>query len=407
MNKNLIRLGSVCTCLALALSLAGCGASSSSSQAASGSSSDVEDHSDVYSAYLNDDGTLKGVDSSTLVTLPQYKGVTVPAEEYTITDDELNTQISSILDQYATYDQIKDRAIEDGDVVNIDYVGSVDGEEFSGGNTNGGGTLVTAGSDAYIDDFLTQIIGHTPGETFNVEVTFPDPYDNNPDLAGKPAQFKITLNSVSEEVVPELTDEFVAELGSDDHSHIDDDHKDSVKTVEDYRAYVREQLEKTYNEDVRDNQYLYTWTAIVNGCEVKSYPESAVKKYANDLYNYNYTWFASSGYSQYGLTAENFGITKEAMTEEARENLKEELCLWAVAKANNITVSDEEYTAKLNALVESTNKTLAAQYTADQYTPYTAETYLKTTTRQSVETKVLYDKIVGEAIATATFTEAE
>ena len=113
MNKNLIRLGSVCTCLALALSLAGCGASSSSSsssQAASGSSSGVEDHSDVYSAYLNDDGTLKGVDSAALVTLPQYKGISVPAEEYTITDDELNTQINSILDQYATYDQIKDRA---------------------------------------------------------------------------------------------------------------------------------------------------------------------------------------------------------------------------------------------------------------------------------------------------------
>ena len=104
MNKNLIRLGSVCTCLALALSLAGCGASSSSSQAASGSSSAVEDHSDVYSAYLNDDGTLKGVDSATLVTLPQYKGISVPAEEYTITDDELNTHINSILDQYATYD---------------------------------------------------------------------------------------------------------------------------------------------------------------------------------------------------------------------------------------------------------------------------------------------------------------
>lgn len=168
MNKNLIRLGSVCTCLALALSLAGCGASSassSSSQAASGSSSAVEDHSDVYSAYLNDDGTLKGVDSATLVTLPQYKGISVPAEEYTITDDELNTQINSILDQYATYDQITDRAIADGDVVNIDYVGTVDGEEFSGGNTNGRGTLVTAGSDTYIDDFLTQIIGHTPGET--------------------------------------------------------------------------------------------------------------------------------------------------------------------------------------------------------------------------------------------------
>ena len=344
-------------------------------------------------------------DLSTYVTPGEYKNLTVELPHVDpVTDEAVEEEIQRTLNSHAEL-AVVERAAEEGDTVNIDYVGTMDGVEFEGGSDTG--SELVLGEGGMIDGFEDGIVGMTAGETKTVDVTFPDPYDNNPDLAGKPAQFKITLNSVSEEVVPEFTDEFVAELGSDDHSHIDDDHKDSVKTVEDYRAYVREQLEETYNEDVRSNQYLYTWTAIVNGCEVKSYPESAVKKYANDLYNYNYTWFASSGYSQYGLTAENFGITKEAMTEEARENLKEELCLWAIAKANNITVSDEEYTAKVNALVESTNKTLAAQYEAGEYTPYTAETYLKTTTRQSVETKVLYDKIVGEAIATATFTEAE
>ena len=152
----------------------------------------------------------------------------------------------------------------------------------------------------------------------------------------------------------------MAELVSDSHNHVDDEHKDTVKTVEDYRAYVREQLEETYNDNVRKNQYLYTWTAIVNGCEIKKYPESAVKKLGKDLYNYNYTWFVASGYGNYGLTPANLGITKENCNKQARET-----------------------------------------------TPYTAETYLKTTSRQSIETKVLYDKIVGEAIASATFTEAK
>lgn len=335
MNKNLIRLGSVCTCLALALSLAGCGASSSSSsssQAASGSSSGVEDHSDVYSAYLNDDGTLKGVDSATLVTLPQYKGIAVPAEEYTITDDELNTQINSILDQYATYDQIKDRAIEDGDVVNIDYVGSVDGEEFSGGNTNGRGTLVTAGSDAYIDDFLTQIIGHTPGETFDVNVTFPDPYENNPDLAGKDAVFVTTINYIQgDKHVPELTDEFVSQTAALADYGTAQGMKDTIRTsMEDNKA---------------DN---YVLQKVLDACQFSEFPADLV----DQLVNVSMAQFESQA-SAYGLDMETArsmmgydseDAQREAMTAAAQEQLKTVVMLEAIAKAEGLTVDEDALT---------------------------------------------------------------
>lgn len=332
MNKNLIRLGSVCTCLALALSLAGCGASSSSSQAASGSSSGVEDHSDVYSAYLNDDGTLKGVDSAALVTLPQYKGISVPAEEYTITDDELNTKINSILDQYATYDQIKDRAIEDGDVVNIDYVGSVDGEEFSGGNTNGNGTLVTAGSDAYIDDFLTQIIGHTPGETFNVEVTFPDPYENNPDLAGKDAVFVTTINYIQgDKHVPELTDEFVSQTAALADYGTAQGMKDTIRTsMENKKA---------------DN---YVLQKVLDECQFSEFPANLV----DQLVNASMAQFESQA-SAYGLDMETArsmmgydseDAQREAMTAAAQEQLKTVVMLEAIAKAEGLTVDEDALT---------------------------------------------------------------
>lgn len=335
MNKNLIRLGSVCTCLALALSLAGCGASSSSSsssQAASGSSSGVEDHSDVYSAYLNDDGTLKGVDSATLVTLPQYKGISVPAEEYTITDDELNTQINSILDQYATYDQIKDRAIEGGDVVNIDYVGSVDGEEFSGGNTNGRGTLVTAGSDAYIDDFLTQIIGHTPGETFNVEVTFPDPYENNPDLAGKDAVFVTTINYIQgDKQVPELTDEFVSQTAALADYGTAQGMKDTIRT--------------SMENNKADN---YVLQKVLDACQFSEFPADLV----DQLVNVSMAQFESQA-SAYGLDMETArsmmgyeseDAQREAMTASAQEQLKTVVMLEAIAKAEGLTVDEDALT---------------------------------------------------------------
>ena len=332
MNKNLIRLGSVCSCLALALSLAGCGASSSSSQAASGSSSAVEDHSDVYSAYLNDDGTLKGVDSATLVTLPQYKGISVPAEEYTITDDELNTQINSILDQYATYDQITDRAIADGDVVNIDYVGTVDGEEFSGGNTNGRGTLVTAGSDAYIDDFLTQIIGHTPGETFDVNVTFPDPYENNPDLAGKAAVFHTTINYIQgDKHVPELTDEFVSQTSALADYGTAQGMKDTIRTsMEDNKA---------------DN---YVLQKVLDACQFSEFPADLV----NQLVDVSMAQFESQA-SAYGLDMETArsmmgyeseDAQREAMTASAQEQLKTVVMLEAIAKAEGLTVDEDALT---------------------------------------------------------------
>lgn len=332
MNKNLIRLGSVCTCLALALSLAGCGASSSSSQAASGSSSAVEDHSDVYSAYLNDDGTLKGVDSAALVTLPQYKGISVPAEEYTITDDELNTQINSILDQYATYDQITDRAIADGDVVNIDYVGSVDGEEFSGGNTNGNGTLVTAGSDAYIDDFLTQIIGHTPGETFNVEVTFPDPYENNPDLAGKDAVFVTTINYIQgDKHVPELTDEFVSQTAALADYGTAQGMKDTIRT--------------SMENNKADN---YVLQKVLDECQFSEFPADLV----DQLVNVSMAQFESQA-SAYGLDMETArsmmgydseDAQREAMTASAQEQLKTVVMLEAIAKAEGLTVDEDALT---------------------------------------------------------------
>lgn len=332
MNKNLIRLGSVCTCLALALSLAGCGASSSSSQAASGSSSAVEDHSDVYSAYLNDDGTLKGVDSATLVTLPQYKGISVPAEEYTITDDELNTQINSILDQYATYDQITDRAIADGDVVNIDYVGTVDGEEFSGGNTNGRGTLVTAGSDAYIDDFLTQIIGHTPGEEFDVNVTFPEPYENNPDLAGKAAVFHTTINYIQgDKHVPELTDEFVSQTSALADYGTAQGMKDTIRTsMEDNKA---------------DN---YVLQKVLDACQFSEFPADLV----NQLVDVSMAQFESQA-SAYGLDMETArsmmgyeseDAQREAMTASAQEQLKTVVMLEAIAKAEGLTVDEDALT---------------------------------------------------------------
>lgn len=227
MKSKMIRLGAAALALTMTAALAGCGsaasnsASGSSSTSGSGASQDVPEMVEIdYSKYIDENGFWKDIHALDYVTLPEYKGVEVPAEEIEPTEEEMDSNRQSLLSQWAYYDEVTDRAVEDGDTVNIDYVGSVDGVEFTGGNTNGAGTTVTIGVTSYIDDFLEQLIGHKPGETFDVNVTFPEDYNDSTDadgntvvLAGKDAVFTTTINYIQgdELLYPEMDDSFVAE----------------------------------------------------------------------------------------------------------------------------------------------------------------------------------------------------
>ena len=220
------------------------------------------------------------------VTLPEdYAAIPVPAENCTASDEEVQEQVDTILANYAEAEHLTDVAVEDGDTVNIDYVGSVDGEEFDGGSTNGAGTDVVAGAANYIDDFLTQIIGHKPGETFDVNVTFPDPYENNPDLAGKDAVFETTINYVhGETITPELTDEFVAENLKE---------ANGWSTVDEMRAEIAEELATSKKSD-------YVWSYVLDNAEVSEIPQ-AVTDYENTHMLASYRANAS----MYGISFED------------------------------------------------------------------------------------------------------
>ncbi len=201
----------------LALSLAACSKNGGEPKDSTADTSAQSGNAEVsygdfdYSEGIADNGYSKDIRALDYVTLPPYKAIEVPADKHTVTDKEFDTEISSMLSGFSKKNEITDREVKDGDTINIDYVGSVDGVEFDGGNTKGNGTDVTIGVTNYIDDFLEQLIGHKPGETVNVEVTFPDPYPSNPDLASKDAVFVTKINHIVETVVPELTDEFVEE----------------------------------------------------------------------------------------------------------------------------------------------------------------------------------------------------
>ena len=215
--------GSLAACLALGL--AGCGAkteSTASSQTAESAPATTEtataETADPY-AYLSDfdyssifdeNGYVAGVTATDYVTVPADLKLTLSEEANTVAAEDVDTYINdNILASFEETVEVTDRAAATGDTVNIDYAGSIDGVAFDGGTAQG--YYLRLGSGRFIDGFEDQIVGHTPGETFDVVVTFPDPYENNPDLAGKEAVFTTTLNSIQETQLPELTDAWVQE----------------------------------------------------------------------------------------------------------------------------------------------------------------------------------------------------
>ncbi len=176
----------------------------------------VPDYS-FYSAGLTEEGFFEGVNAADIVELPAYKGIAVPAAAVAVDPGELEEFLrTKILAPYIETEEITDRAVKNYDTVNIDYTGYVDEVAFDKGSTQGMGTEVTVGVTSYIDGFLEQLIGHRPGENFDIFVTFPDPYPNDPDLSGREARFNITINYIAERHEAELTDEIAQDYGFED-----------------------------------------------------------------------------------------------------------------------------------------------------------------------------------------------
>ena len=182
----------------------------------------------------------------------------MPEDEVAAKTEEVEDSIKSTLEQHKESSTDASLAIADGDEVNIDFVGTVDGVEFEGGNSNGQGYDLTIGSGRFVDDFEQQLIGHKPGEEMTVEVTFPADYDGA-DVAGKDASFAVTINSIN--VTPELTDEFVTENITEE----------GVTTAAEYRAFVENNFYEQHLEEFLTNY-------ILENSTVKSYPANYLKK---------------------------------------------------------------------------------------------------------------------------------
>ena len=338
---------------ALALTAAGCSQSAASSSAASeaessvyGKASDYDYQNFTYSDGLDENGYWDGIRALDYVTLPEdYASISLKKSDIEPTAEEVQSQIDNLLSQNTTTQQVTDRAAADGDTVNIDYAGTVDGVAFTGGTYSG--YSLTLGSGTFIDGFEDQIIGHTPGEIFDVNVTFPDGYSDSTDsegnavvLSNKKAVFSVTLNYISEEVLPELTDAWVDEnFGTSDDIH----------TVEDLRALYQKML---YESNLSDAVMSY----LLENSTFKDLPKEVTDYQVNQCLNYYYTMANYYGYDldsflQTASGYENADALLDAMSDSITQYAREALLYQAVAEAMDIAPTQETYGADYCTMV--------------------------------------------------------
>ena len=278
-------------------------------------------------AYLN------GITVSDYVTLGDYKGVKVSVDAAVVTDEYLDSYIDYVLQSNMLTTEVTDRPVQEGDIVNIDYEGKIDGVAFDGGTAEGYDLAI--GSGSFIDGFEDGLIGAETGETRDVEVTFPEDYHGT-DVAGKDAVFTVTVNSISVETLPELTDEFVQGLGV------------GAETVEEYRQYAYDLLmeEQQANHDAEAEMAVLE--TVMNNAELQDPPEDMTNRYYSRLID-NMNYYAS----MYGYDLETFlslnGTSEETIMESARNAAKQLITMQAIAEAEGIEVTDEELDEEIEA----------------------------------------------------------
>lgn len=279
-----------------------------------------------------------------VVTVEGYKGIEVPEVDKAaeVTDKDVESAIQSTLESKATQKEITDRAVENGDTVNIDFVGKIDGEAFDGGSAED--YPLTIGSGVFIDGFEESVIGHNAGETYDWNGKFPDNY-GNAEQAGKDVVFTITVNKITQDEVPELNNKFVKSVSK------------KSKTVKEYKQEVKKQLIEDADTTYNDNLSSAAWEAVLDKSKVKKYPKKDVKEIEDNLiqqykdaaeyYGMDYEAFIQE---QMGASVEDF---EDQVNKAAKASVKQSLVTKAIADKENIELSSDEYKKQLKLMAEN------------------------------------------------------
>lgn len=319
---------------------------------------------------------MAGIDVEKCVTLGDYKGVTVEKTIQSVTDEDVQNEIDNAL---ANYPVEVDQAAKEGDTVNIDYVGKIDGEEFDGGSDQGADLKL--GSGKFIDGFEDGLIGARKGETRTLNLTFPEDYTQ--DLAGKAVEFTVTVNAVKEPL-SEPTDQWVA------------DNIEGYDNIADYKAGIRSEQEES-NEQTAENQVRYAaWTQVIDNCTINEYPETLVEV-GKKLYEQQVETYAKYAGMELDAYIESSGLSQEEyqsnMEEYGKNVAAQALVCQAICDKEGFAIGDDDYQKALQ----------------DMLTEYgcTEDELIQTYGQDNVEQSIMLNRVSNLILENANVTEVQ
>ena len=278
------------------------------------------------------------------VTLGQYKGVAVKKETTLVTDEQVDAKVEEERAKQATEVAVEDRAVAEGDTVNLDYSGSVDGVAFAGGTAEG--QTLKIGSHTFIPGFEEQMVGMAIGEEKDLEVTFPEQYHSD-ELAGKAAVFHVKVNSITETQMPELDDDFAKDISEFD-------------TLDEYKADVRAKLEAQAAERDNNNFTNAVIEAVLANATVEI-PEAMIERQIDSMMrDFEYRLMSQglklADFMKY--TGQDEKQFRAGYRDQAEKSVKAHLVLTAIEKAEGIDATEEQVDELIAKFAPQTGKSV-------------------------------------------------
>lgn len=317
---------------------------------------------------------LKDIKAADYVTLGDYTGIEASAEEPVVEDGLVDMYISMYIQSaHAETEEVTGRPVEDGDTVNIDYTGYIDGETFEGGSA--AGASLTIGSHQFIDGFEDRLIGAKIGENVTLNLKFPDPYKNNPDLAGVPVVFEVKVNGISRMTLPELTDEFVASLGIEGCG--------TEKELRDYvYNYFYQGAVQTYENKIEST----LTSAVMANCTFREPPEKMRERFGRNIEDAMKAQASVQQMTLKDYMQSYYGMDEEAyrakFQEDSLELTKQYIMFQAIADAEGLNPTEEEVQEEIDYRVENFH------YESE-------EDYRKNSDIELLKEQLMRDKVMG------------
>lgn len=322
-------------------------------------------------------------DLSKYVKVGNYKGLEYASQKASVTDEEVDVEIQRRLQKAAKTENSKTGKVENGDTINISFVGKIDGKEFEGGSSES--TDITVGTTQMIDGFVEGLIGKNVGESVTLNLKFPDDYGKT-DLQGKAVEFKVTINSKKKISVPKLNTEFVKK-------------NSKYKTVKEYKEGVKKELLNQKQKSIDSTVKQELWSRIINKSKAKKYPEKELNEAMSQANKLEESYKAQA--QNYGMEWETYLKTVMRTDKKGFEKLKQEyaknivfnrMVMYSIARSENISLSNREYKKEILKILEDNG------YDEESFKKAFGKDIETYADEQNWRQKILFDKVLDKVM---------